>query len=273
VTTERQLRYWQDSETLFGHALAVTTDNAIAHVNLGVAFEQQSRREEAMREYKEGLRLNPGLAQAHNNLANLLAAAGKSEEALAQYREGLRLRPRAALAHLNLGTLLVKLGQFDEAISHYEEAARLRPDDPRPERLMAQARLRQGRDAEALAHFRAALSRDANDVPALTGLARGLAADEDPRLRDATEALALAERANALTGGNQPFVLDTLAMAYAEVGRFNDARQMVRQALDRVSASAEPKAVAAMQARLRLYESNQPYRGPLTEGETNATGR
>src|SRR5579862_3504181 len=68
AATERQLTFWDNSEKLFRHALDITTGNAIAHVNLGVALEQDHR-EDALVEYRKALDLAPGLFQVHNNLA------------------------------------------------------------------------------------------------------------------------------------------------------------------------------------------------------------
>ena len=101
---------------------------------------------------------------------------------------------------------------------------------------------------------------DPNDLQALVYLARVLAADLNPHVRNGVEATRAAERAIALSDGSQPFVLDTLAMAYAESGRFDDAQQTVRQALERASASQETEVLSAMQDRLKLYQSHQPYR-------------
>ena len=69
AVTERQLRYWQNSETLFTHALAVTADNASARLNLGEAFQEEQRPEEALAEYRRALELDPACFQAYNNLA------------------------------------------------------------------------------------------------------------------------------------------------------------------------------------------------------------
>jgi tetratricopeptide (TPR) repeat protein len=257
--TGHQLQYWRDDETLFAHALAVTADNPLAHVNYGVVLEQEELTEEAMRHYREALRLNPRQVQAHNNLASLLDQAGAADEALGHYREALRLNPAAPLAHLNLGALLAKLGQSDEAMQHYAEAARLLPGDPRPHYLMGKAVLRQNQSAAAIAHFRDALRCDENDFQTLTFLARVLASDENPQVRHGAEAVDLAERANALTGGSQPFVLDALAMACAEQGRFNDAQRIVRKAIDLATAASMTN-TSGMKERLQLYQSSQPYR-------------
>ena len=273
LLTEHQLGYWRDSQALFGHAVAVTRDNAVAHVNLGVAFEREGRREAALREYETALRLNPDMAQAHNNAGNLLDECGRLAEAEGHLREAVRLKPTAPLSHDNLGTLLVELGRHDEAMSQYAEALRLRPDDPRPHYLMGKALLLRGRGAEAVSQFRDALHINPDDVQSLAFLARVLSAENEASLRNGPAAVALAERANALTSGGHPFVLDTLAMAYAEAGRFADAQETARKALDLASAAGDQSAAAEMRQRLGFYQSNQPCRLSFTNPPPKASTR
>jgi protein O-mannosyl-transferase len=260
AVTWRQLMYWQDSQTLFAHAVAVTKENAVARLNLGVALEQAGQTNEALAQYRESLRINPGRAQAHNNVANLLAASGNKEEAVSHYREALRLNKKAPLAHLNLGTTLLEMGRFDEAMQHYAAAKRLAPDDPRPAYLMGKASLQQKRSTDAVAHFRDVLRLAPGDFRTLTWLARVLASDRDAKLRNGAEAVALAERANKLVGGSEAFVLDTLAMAYAEAGRFAEAARAAQQAIDLAANAGANDDVVAVQHRLELYKSGQPYR-------------
>ena len=266
LVTYHQLQFWQNSVTLFTRTLAVTRNNAVAQINLGVALEKLNRKAEAMAHYREAVRLDPRSAEAHMDLANLLDAAGKTDEATAHFQEALRLEPNSLQVRCNVGAHLTRMDQFDEAMQQFAVAARLAPDDPRPLYLMGKARLRQGHSAEAVAHFRAALKLDPNDVHTLTFLARTLATAEDPQVRNGAQAVALAEKANILTGGQQPFVLDTLAAAYAEVGRFADAQQTLQKAIQLTSKTGEADVVSAMQQRLKLYESGRPYR----EASTNA---
>lgn len=267
AATAYQLRFWQDSEALFTRAIAVTKDNAIAHINLGVALEQADHRQEALAEYKKAVEIDPNRFQGHNNYANLLAATGEREEAFNQYQEALRLNPNAELAHVNFGTLLSEMGRFEDAMREYTEATQLAPEDPRPHYLMGKACLRHGQSAEAVKHFRQALQLDANDFQTLTWLARVLAADRDASLRNATEALQFSQQANDLTGGAQPFVLDTLGMACAEAGHFQDAQAATQKAIDLAKAAGAEKTLAAMQQRLQLYQSGQPYREDFAKNQ------
>ena len=84
-------------------------------------------------------------------------------------------------------------------------------------------------------------------------------ANESPQIRNATVAVTLAEQANRLTGGTQSFVLGTLAMAYAEAGRFEEARKSVQAAIQQ-NTGGGPEAVSDLEAQLKTYEAGQPWR-------------
>jgi len=262
AATTRQLRYWKDSETLFTHTLAVTHDNPVANINLGVALEQQGRLTAARRQYEIAVRLDPNRVQAQLNLANALDLTGETAQALEHFRRALELNPNAPLVHLNYGSALVKQGRFDEARIQYAEARRLAPADPRPWYLQGKALLRQGRSREAVASFQEALRLDPNHLQSLVWFARLRAADYDPQVRNGSEAVQLAQRATELTGGGDPFVLDTLAAAYAEAGRFAEARQALQRA-QQLLAAGDTNAVA-LSAQLQRYDRNQPYREAFT---------
>ena len=163
VVTSFQLHHWQNSATLFEHALQVTENNYTAHhnlgsayqsqkrineaiqqyqmaltiksnfgshINLGLIFHQQSRFEDAIREYQKALTFRPSFAKGHFNLGNAYQKLGRFDEAMQEYQRTLALKPNFSLAHFNLGNLYKNLGRFDEAIQEYRWALILKPDSP-----------------------------------------------------------------------------------------------------------------------------------------------
>jgi protein O-mannosyl-transferase len=259
ILTEKQLRYWRDSETLFRHAIAVTKDNDIAFVNLGVALDVQGKFDEALAQYREALRIAPGRYQIHNNVANILDKIGRPEAALAEYRAAIRLEPKMAFLHNAAGETLVELGRLSEALDELTNAAQLDPGYAAPHFQMGKVFLKQGRDAEAMDQFHAALSLDPENFKILTYVARVLAAAENPEIRDGKTALLLAANANALTGGQQPLVLDALGMACAETGDFTNAIEVARRALD-LATAAKMENLEPLRQRIELYKNHQPWR-------------
>jgi tetratricopeptide (TPR) repeat protein len=260
ILTENQLRYWRDSESLFIHALAVTKDNYFAHLNLGTGFQNEGRLNEALAEYRETARLSPGCFRVHSNLGSLLDDMGRPEEALAEYRLALRLKSNLPALHDGMGIVLVELGRFDEAMSEFAGAARLDPAYPWPYFQMGKALLGQGRDAEAIDKLREALRINPDNYQILAYVARVLAANEKPGVRDGQTALVYAVKANVLSDGTLPFVLDALGMACAETGRFDDAQEAIKRAIKIATVAGMKQDVASLQQRLRLYQNHQPWR-------------
>jgi protein O-mannosyl-transferase len=156
VVTRSQAATWKDSVTLFEHALAVTEENYLAHLDLGTALSREGRGAEALAHYAEAVRIKPDNAIARYDLGAALAARGRDAEAMEHYVKALALSPGYAAAHNNLGILLAKQGKIDEAARHYAEAARIRPDFAEAHFNLAVALHALGREAEARAELAAA---------------------------------------------------------------------------------------------------------------------
>ncbi len=278
VTMENQLWHWRNSVTLFRHALAVTTDNDVARNNLGVALEQQGRLAAAAGQYRAAVRVEPDRYQGHHNLANALDHLGRPAEALAEHRAAVRLGPAVPFLHNVLGLALATAGRDDEAIQEFARAAQLDAHYAWPHFETAKIFLREHRDPEALAELRAALRRDPNNIEFLTFTARVLASSENPATRNGQSAFTFAAKANLLTSGRRPDVLDTLGMACAEMGSFDEAQTAAQTALT-VAAALKQKDVESIQHRLALYQNHQPWResfaatnAPAKSAATSATG-
>jgi Flp pilus assembly protein TadD len=157
AVTRQQLGYWKDSEALFRHALEVTEDNYLAHLNLGSALDEKGQSDEAIREFQEAIRLKPGYVLARNNLGVAIVKKGQIDEGISQYREAIRLKPDYAFAHNNLGIALVKKGQIDEAIGEFQAAIRLKPDFAEAYYNLALALIRKGQIDEAMRAYQGAI--------------------------------------------------------------------------------------------------------------------
>jgi len=116
-----------------------------------------------------------------------------------------------------------------------------------------------GYEAAATAQLRDAnfLRRDWYD--ALRNLAWLLATSPEPKVRDGGQAIVVAERANQLTGYENPIALDTLAAAYAEAGRFDNAVATESRAVELARAADKNDLADRFAARLALYRENKPF--------------
>jgi Flp pilus assembly protein TadD len=107
---------------------------------------------------------------------------------------------------------------------------------------------------------------DPDYLPALNEAAHLLASCPDASARNGAESVKLAERAVELSHGSDPVFLDTLAGAYAESGRFQQAIQTAKRALEIATRENKTALMDGVAARLRMYEAGVPYRdGPAEQ--------
>lgn len=210
--------------------------------------------------YRTTLDRNPSCWMFQNNLGNLLTDQGRYLEAIEHYHKALEIDPHYADAHYNLGLAFAHLGRFEEAISSFQETLKIKPDYSQAPTNLAAALARQGRYEEAVTHYHNILDHYSDDIAALNGLAWLRATCPTAAFRNGSEAVELAERAVRLSKGQSPTILDTLAAAYAEVGRFADAAKTARQAVNLAKRQGQMSLANSMKARIRLYEAKAPYR-------------
>jgi len=129
VLARQQVSYWQDSYTLWNHALNVTEDNPVAHNNLGLFFANNGKPAEAEIHYRQAIRMKPDHYTAYNALGTLLAEQGRLREAFQQFSIALSIKPDYADARNNVGIYLARQGKYNDALGHFLTAIRLNPDE------------------------------------------------------------------------------------------------------------------------------------------------
>jgi tetratricopeptide (TPR) repeat protein len=182
--------------------------------------------DEAIVEFRKAGELQPNDAAVQNSLARLLRQQGLADEALVHFQKAVQMDPTLVSAHRNLGDLLLQKGAVDEAVLHYQRALESQPTN-------------------------AAL---------LNNLAWIRATCPKASLRNGAKAVELAEQAERLSGGRNSSILETLAAAYAEAGRFPAAVTSARQALELAVRQNNHREVESLQAQIGLYRAGTPFR-------------
>jgi hypothetical protein len=134
------------------------------------------------------------------------------------------------------------------------------PGSPRDYCELAAASLGGGRMAEAIAHYTQALRLDPASSEALNNLAWIRAANPDAQFRDSAEAVRLAEHACRVTDYKEPMMVGTLAAAYAEAGRFDEAVATAQKAAQLASASGQKELAEKNLKLVQLFKDRQPCR-------------
>jgi protein O-mannosyl-transferase len=223
-----QTSYWRDSETLFTHALAVTSNNDVAENNLGIVFLRKGKLDDAISLLQAAVDLRPENAPAHDNLAKALLQKGQVADALVHYRKLLEIQPENLETRNILGTVLIQQGRIREAIEQWQKALAIQPENGN----------------------------------AMSNLAWVFAASPEDSVRDGARAVELAKNALRISGGKIPMIFRTLAAAYAENGRFREAIETAQHGVALANSQGNPGLAAELQSNIALYQAGRPLRDP-----------
>ncbi len=206
-------------------------------------------------------KVDQDMPEVHYSLGRAKMQSGMLDEAEAHFRDALELRPRYIKAQQELAIVLDRLGRYGEA----EKLFRGLIERDRPVATayvnLAQSLLRQDRVDEAIRYLEQAMQIQDVAPQSMRRLAMLRASHVDERYRDGKQATMLAQRAIKAAGSATPRLLDTLAAAYAEQGRFDEAINICAQVIDHTEkAGLSPDHIAPVRSRLNLYRQGKPYR-------------
>jgi tetratricopeptide (TPR) repeat protein len=259
-------RDWKAAVAELRRAIELSPDNALTRLNLGTSLYLSGDPDGALAQYRTAVRLSPSLARAHFGIGTALEARHQDREAIEAYTAAVRNDPDYVEAHFSLANALRRNGRAEESLAHYDAVLARNPAVSQASfgYAMALVRLRRWREA------RDRLDRDARLFPDQAGfahaLARVLSAAPDDQVRDGARALALLK---PLVDGQarSPVVAETMAMALAETGRFDEAVRWQTDTIGMARRAGRADLVAPLTANLRLYQRRQPCRTPWTDDD------
>ncbi|MGA2788804.1 MAG: tetratricopeptide repeat protein [Verrucomicrobiota bacterium] len=228
--------------------------NAAANLELGVNLMMSGQTNEAPGYFSAALQLEPDLAEKNLRAAKAYMEQGRFDFARRCLWTVSWLKPDDAGAHENLGIFCLRHGQPADALTQFEDALRLRPD-ARSHCDLGLVLTILGRHREAASHYETAIQLNPDSTEALNALAWLLATTPDSQLRNGTRAVVLAGQACRLTDFKQPLLVSTLAAAYAEAGRFDDAVQTAGKAIALATAANQPNLASRNQELLEFYRA------------------
>jgi len=225
-----QTTFWRNADSLWPHTLAVTTNNDGAHLAFATSLFAEGKTEEAIAHARAAAEIRPAAAGVYGEIP--VGLEGKPlDEAILFWSAQVEAEPNKIGAHNTFGVLLVQKHQTRAAIEQWETALELDP----------------------------------NDGNAQSNLAWVLATAPDASLRNGIRAVVLAERALKLAGGINPILHRTLAAAYAEAGRFDDAIATAERGYAFAQREGNRELADEFVAVLAQYRQHQPFRDASLE--------
>lgn len=248
----RVLRRQPRVAAVLGGAMALA-----ALVSLGAAARERNRvyaSDETL--WRDTLDKQPNNARARAAYAANLFAQRRYGEADREAQVAVRLDDSNAFAHNTLAASLIMNGRLDEAEGHLKRALEIWPFYVDARRNLADLYARRHDDLAAIREYSRGLEVTPDNLALLIPCASLLATSQSDEARNGARAIALAQRAVALTGGRELLPIETLAAAYAEADRFDDAIALLAP----IAAQAPPQAAARLQEQLAKFRARQKIR-------------
>jgi tetratricopeptide (TPR) repeat protein len=256
---QEALRLYNESVEEFRMALHFQNDLAPARYHLGIALVKLQDPEGAVVELEEVLRLSPEDSPTHLNLGRVQVRLGRLDEGIHHYQVRLALSPGSDSDLAELGTAYQLRGDWRQAADCYRQAIHLDPKRASYRRELALSLHHLGLSGEARAQAQEAERLAPGWAESGLQLAWDLATSPEPRRRWGKYAVIVAEQAALVSGTTNVQVLDTLAAAYAEAGRFTEAVDTARAALAQANAGKDINRAREIAERLHLFENRQPF--------------
>jgi Flp pilus assembly protein TadD len=196
----------------------------------GNSFFNQNRMDEAVEYYQRALALEPGSAAFHVGLGRAYCRKGRLDEAIMHFQKALEIEPGSVEAQYDLGCSLLQARQVDKAVVHFQQASQLKPD----------------------------FTED-HDAAENNNFAWLLATNPEAGNSNGAVAVMLAEGACRRTHHQVTAMVGTLAAAYAEAGRFEDAISTAQKACALAEKNGETNLLQKNRELLQLYQNHKPY--------------
>lgn len=136
VLSQRQIRHWQNSITLFSHTVEVTENNLVMKNNLALAHLNAGNIERARLLYEEIIAVRSQYF-AHHYLGTIYEHRGDLDAAEFHYRASLGVYPAFTPPALELGELLLQKGQLQEAENLILRVLKAEPENERARQYLA----------------------------------------------------------------------------------------------------------------------------------------
>jgi len=235
------------------------------HHKLGTSLALLGDGAAAIDQFNQTLKLDPNFVKAHYSLAVIQADIGPTSSAIQHLIAALKIEPGYVEARLLLANVLRRSGQFEASLPQYAQIVKQDARVPEARFGYAAALIRLRRWAEARDYLVEAMRLYPNELVFANALARVLAASPDDQVRDGRRAVTTVQPVIAQVRTSD--MLETMAMAQAEVGQFTEAVRWQKDAIATAEASGARAVAQRIADNLQLYESRKPCRTPWRPDE------
>lgn len=250
----------------FRAAIAIEPDDPALRVAFARVLYQIGHREGTRSQLLEAIANDPNHAPANFYLGMLAAASGNDEKAIHYHQKTLQTDPEHVGAHLQLAHVLMRFGRYSQAAHHYRKVVAHVPQNRVAWLMEGVALLKSGAAHQRVRdRLEEGLAVHPEDPVLAYALARLLASSPDEGVRDGPRALAIATKLYAQSPGLEN--METLAMVYAELGEFERASLLQKEAVGVAFSLGRFGTLSRLKENLYLYRRGEPCRSPWDEND------
>jgi len=210
IKTWTQVGYWQDSFTLFDHALKVTDRNWLAYNNRGTVYNRLGYYSQAINDFNKAIEIKPNYIDAYSNRGVAYKGLGHYKQAIEDLNKAIEMNPDQAMAYSNRGNAYKGLGHYEQAIEDYNRAIEMKPDEAMVYSNRGNAYKGLGHYRQAIEDYNKAIEMKPDEAMAYRnrGVVRGILGHYSQAIEDLNraieiepdEAMAYRNRGNAYAG-------------------------------------------------------------------------
>ena len=221
---------------------------------VAVIYSARGEFDKAIEYWNKLLELNPDYQKVHKNIGSALFKLDRYEDAVDHWQKACEKDGSDFELYNNIAAAMVHLGKVEDAIAYWNVSLGINSDQPKIHNKMALFYYQQGNEGKAVEQWKKARGLNPDFARVLNDLAWVYSTSKDPQLYKPDAAVPLAQRACELTENKNPDFVDTLSVALAAVGRYNEAIETGRLAADGYTAAGKTKQAAGVIERLKGYE-------------------
>ncbi len=242
----------------FSRAIKENPRHANAYNQRGVALANTGHLDQAVADYTKALEIDSNLYGAVNNRGSAFYRKGDYDRAISDFTRAIDLNPYLEVTYSNRGIVWIKKGQLKRAIADFNKAVEINPYSYEAHYNRGTAHASNGSWGRSIKDYSKALDLNPKSYGAYDKLARILASCPDGSYRNGEQAVKYAKKAMELNPDTRH--LDTLAMALAEVGRFEDAVYVMERVVSTLADQKDVENIQEYKTRLNTYKGGKPWR-------------
>jgi Lipoprotein NlpI, contains TPR repeats len=237
----------------FENELKNYKNSAEAYYGLGRVALDKEEYTDAVKDFTKALEINPNMAVAYFGRSIAWVSIGNIENALTDVNKGIALNSRNAPAYALRGSIYLLKKEYNPAIDDYNTALAI---DQTNEWLYLQRAIywyTVGNFSNAVSDLEKAFKLRPSNFTVLNDFAWILATCSDKSYRNGFRAVKFAEK--AVKASRSAETLNTLAAAYAEAGRFDDAVRIQKESIDSQNKTGSNFCLSDSVERLKSYQN------------------